>query len=89
MSRLYSKAFYRRGHADSLLNFEFVSCSWYERRLVWPLSLGSDASQMPPLPILPVQDRRMLRVPIIPYHNGPLLPLDSCLKIGTHGNMIV
>jgi hypothetical protein len=59
------------------------------RRLKRPLSLRRDPRQMPPLPILPVNQRRVLRHPVIPNYHGPLLPLDARLEVGAVRKMVV
>ena len=44
---------------------------------------------MSPLPILPVNQRRMLRHPVIPHHDSSLGPLDAGLKVRAVGQMII
>jgi hypothetical protein len=60
-----------------------------KRRLKWLLRLRSDAGQMPPLPIVPVEDGRVLRHPVVPDHDGSLLPPDTNLEVGAEGQVVV
>lgn len=60
-----------------------------EWRLVRSLSLRRDASQMSPLPVLPVNQGRVLRDPVVPDNDGAGLPLDAGLEIGAVREVIV
>lgn len=44
---------------------------------------------MPPLPVLPVDQRRVLRDAVVPDDNGALLPLDAGLEVGAEGEVVV
>jgi len=44
---------------------------------------------MPPLAVLPVNQRRMLRHSVIPDNNRPLLPLDARLEVRTIREMVI
>lgn len=57
--------------------------------LIRPLSLWSDPRQMPPLPSLPICQRRVLCHTVIPHHNRVFLPLHTHMKVGAIGKMIV
>lgn len=54
-----------------------------------PLSLGRNASQMPPLTALPIYQGRVLRHTVVPDNNGALLPLHAGLEISAVGEMVV
>lgn len=58
-------------------------------RLKRPLRLRRDARQMPPLPVLPVNQRRVLRHAIVPHHHRPLLPLDARLEVRAVREVVV
>ena len=55
----------------------------------WPLGLGRDPRQVPPLAVLPVHQRRVLRHPVVPHDDGALLPLDSGLEVGALAQVLV
>jgi hypothetical protein len=61
----------------------------FERRLERPLSLRRDTRQMPPLPVLPIHQGRVLRHTIIPNDHRPLFPLDTGLEVGAEGQVVV
>jgi hypothetical protein len=44
---------------------------------------------VPPLPVLPVDERRVLRHAVVPHHHGPLLPLDARLEVGAVREVVV
>lgn len=44
---------------------------------------------MPALTVRPVEDSRVLRDPVVPNHDGALLPLDACLEVGAVGQVVV
>lgn len=50
-------------------------------RLNRPFRLRRQPRQMPPLPILPIQNRRMRRNPVIPHDNRSRLPFNPGLQI--------
>lgn len=60
-----------------------------KRRFIWPLGLGRDPRQVPPLAVLPVHQRRVLRHPVVPHDDGALLPLDSGLEVGALAQVLV
>jgi len=63
--------------------------SCLERRLIWPLGLRRDTRKVPPLPILPVHQSRVLRHPVVPDHDGPFFPLDPSLEVGAVREVVV
>lgn len=44
---------------------------------------------MSSLPVLPVQQCRVLRHAIVPYHDGAFLPLHPCVEVGACGDVVV
>jgi hypothetical protein len=56
---------------------------------VRPLGLRRDASEVPPLSALPVHQRRMTRLAVIPNNDRSFLPLDTRLEVGAVGDVVV
>lgn len=44
---------------------------------------------MAPLPVLPVDQRRVLRDAVVPHHDRALLPLDARLEVGAVREVVV
>lgn len=44
---------------------------------------------MPPLPALPVHQRRVLRHAVVPHDDGVLLPLHARVEVGAPGDVLV
>lgn len=44
---------------------------------------------MPPLSVLPVDERRVLGHSVVPDDHGALLPLDAHLEVGSVGQVVV
>lgn len=60
-----------------------------KRCLVGTLSLWRQSRQVPPLTVLPIQDRCVSRDAVVPADHCPLLPLHARLEICAEGYMVV
>lgn len=69
-----------------LLSFGFLSL---ERRLIWLFRQWRDASNMSPLPILPINQRCMLRHSVVPNDDCVFFPFDANMEICTESDMVI
>ncbi|KAK1244338.1 hypothetical protein MKX07_003137 [Trichoderma sp. CBMAI-0711] len=53
------------------------------------LSLGRDASKVSPLTVVPVYQSAVLGHSVVPHNDGPVLPPDAGLEVGSLGQMSV
>ena len=60
-----------------------------KRCLKRPLGLRRDAGQVAALPVLPVDEGRVLRDAVVPHDDGALLPLDTRLEVAAKGEVVV
>jgi hypothetical protein len=51
--------------------------------------LRRDAGQVAALPVLPVDERRVLRDAVVPHDDGALLPLDARLEVAAKREVVV
>ena len=64
----------------------YSSSEW---SFVRPFCLGCNPGQMTPLAGFPIDQGRVLRESIIPYHDRPKRPFDSGMEVGAVGDVFV